>query len=208
MSHATIMNDSYHTYEWVMPCISEYHITHTKESCHTYEWVMSRMDSHTTPNKWVMSSMNESCHTYEWVVSCIYESYHTHEWVMSRMNKSCHMYEWVMSCMNESYHALSHAHTNVFIHILYRNHTYIYTKYSHKSALQSLFVTFTHVYNTSSQKTALQSLLVTFHLIYIHYDVATIGRLPENIGLFCKRALQKRPMLCKRDLYFQGAYKT
>jgi len=31
---------------------------------------------------------------------------------------------------------------------------------------------------------------------------ATIKRRPKNIGLFCKRALQKRPIFCKRDLHF------
>jgi len=29
------------------------------------------------------------------------------------------------------------------------------------------------------------------------YGVATISRMPKNIGLFCKRALQKRPVFCK-----------
>jgi len=32
---------------------------------------------------------------------------------------------------------------------------------------------------------------------YIFYDVATISRLPESIGLFCKRALSKR--LCSAN---------
>ena len=30
------------------------------------------------------------------------------------------------------------------------------------------------------------------------YGVATISRLLKITGLFCKRALQKRPILCKR----------
>jgi len=37
------------------------------------------------------------------------------------------------------------------------------------------------------------------------YEVAAINRLPKNIGLFCKRALQNRPIFCKRDLHVQGA---
>jgi len=40
----------------------------------------------------------------------------------------------------------------------------------------------------------------------IVYGVATIGRLLKNIGLFCKRALQRRPIFYRRDLYFYGAY--
>ena len=35
------------------------------------------------------------------------------------------------------------------------------------------------------------------------YDgVGTVGRMLEKIGLSCKRALQKRPILCTRDLCF------
>jgi len=37
----------------------------------------------------------------------------------------------------------------------------------------------------------------------ISNGVATIGRMLKNIGLFCKRALQKRPIYCKRDIYVQ-----
>ena len=54
------------------------------ESCHTYEWVMSHIwMSHVT-------RMNKSCHTYEWVMShrrhaCSRETCHTHEWVMSHV---------------------------------------------------------------------------------------------------------------------------
>ena len=36
----------------------------------------------------------------------------------------------------------------------------------------------------------------------ISCGVATMSRLLENIGLFCKRAIQKRPIFCKRDLRF------
>ena len=34
------------------------------------------------------------------------------------------------------------------------------------------------------------------------YGVATSRRMLKNIGLICKRALQKRPIFCKRDPYF------
>jgi len=36
----------------------------------------------------------------------------------------------------------------------------------------------------------------------VTYRVAPIRRLLQNIGLFCKRALQKRPIFWKRDLSF------
>ena len=57
MSHVTHMNESCHTYEWVMSHIWMSHVTHMNESRHTYEWVMSHIwMSHVT-------YMNESCHT-------------------------------------------------------------------------------------------------------------------------------------------------
>jgi len=36
----------------------------------------------------------------------------------------------------------------------------------------------------------------------VPYGVATIGGLLKNVSLFCKKALQTRPIFCKRDLYF------
>jgi len=84
-SDGTHMNESCHTYKWVMSHIWVSHVTPTNESCHTYEWVMSHIRmSHVT-------HMNESCHTYEWVMSHIRTSHVTH------MIESCHIYEWVMS---------------------------------------------------------------------------------------------------------------
>ena len=39
----------------------------------------------------------------------------------------------------------------------------------------------------------------TCYILINRYGVATISRLLKMIGLFCKRALQKRPIFCKRD---------
>jgi len=40
--------------------------------------------------------------------------------------------------------------------------------------------------------------------IYVKaYGVATISRMLKNIGLFCKRALQKRPVFCKETCIFK-----
>jgi len=36
-----------------------------------------------------------------------------------------------------------------------------------------------------------------------YYGVATISRMLKNIGLFCKRALQKRPVFCKETCIFK-----
>jgi len=63
---------SYHTYERDMICIRMMrhtllmrHVTHVNESCHTYEWVMSHL--------WIshITHINESCHTYKWCMSLI-----------------------------------------------------------------------------------------------------------------------------------------
>ena len=35
------------------------------------------------------------------------------------------------------------------------------------------------------------------------YTVATISRMLKNVGLFCKRALQKRPIFCKEKYIFK-----
>jgi len=35
------------------------------------------------------------------------------------------------------------------------------------------------------------------------YGVATISRMHKNIGLFCKRDLQKRPIFCKETYIFK-----
>jgi len=69
------MNESCHTYEWVVSHIWTSHATHMDVSCHIYEWVMSHIwMSHVThTNERVMSPwwtshvthMNESCRTYE-----------------------------------------------------------------------------------------------------------------------------------------------
>ena len=42
-SYVIRMNESCHTYEWVMSHIWMSHVTHMNESRHTYEWVMSHI---------------------------------------------------------------------------------------------------------------------------------------------------------------------
>jgi len=62
----THVNDSCHTYEWVMSHMWMSHVTHVNESCHTYEWVMSHI--------WIshVTHAIESWCTYEWVMSYIW----------------------------------------------------------------------------------------------------------------------------------------
>ena len=85
MRYVTHMDESCHTYGWVISHIWMSHFTHMNESCHTYGWVMSHIwMSHVT-------HMDESCHTCEWVMSHIWMSHVTH------MDESYHTYRWVMS---------------------------------------------------------------------------------------------------------------
>ena len=42
-----------------------------------------------------------------------------------------------------------------------------------------------------------------FTSLIVPYGVATISRMLKNIGLFCKRALQKRPVFCKETCIFK-----
>jgi len=83
MSHVTHMNESCHTYQWVVSHIWMSRVTMINESCHIQKSHVihineSRPMSHThrwpprAHNEWVMSHtwtshvthMNESCHTY------------------------------------------------------------------------------------------------------------------------------------------------
>jgi len=53
MSHVPRMNESWHTYKWVMSHMWMSHVTHMTESCHTYEWVTAHTCmSHVTPMKY------------------------------------------------------------------------------------------------------------------------------------------------------------
>jgi len=45
--------------------------------------------------------------------------------------------------------------------------------------------------------------LTYMHVCIYTYGVATISRLLKIIGLFCKRALQKRPIFCKETYIFK-----
>jgi len=75
------MNESWHTYDWVMAHRWRSHGTQMNESWHTYECVMAHM--------------NESWHTYEWAMAHIWMSHGTH------MNESLHTYQTRLSDMSD-----------------------------------------------------------------------------------------------------------
>ena len=88
MSHVTLMDESCHTYEWVMSHSWMSHVTLMNESCQTHEWVMSHIwMSHATHmnvscNTWMshVTHMNESCHTYEWVTGPVSQRWRPDQW--------------------------------------------------------------------------------------------------------------------------------
>ena len=118
------MNESCHTYEWVVSYIWMSHVTHVNEdnspqshtwmshvarmneSCHTHEWVMSHAwISHATPHTWMIhvTHMNESCHTCEWVISHIVTS---HMWTQRGLSPQS---EFVTHLQ---YQCVTHLHVN------------------------------------------------------------------------------------------------
>jgi len=71
MSHAAHLNESHHTYEWVV-YIYMSHAMHMNESCDTYKWVMwYTWMSHVTYT-------NEPRDTYNWVMLHVWRSPVTH----------------------------------------------------------------------------------------------------------------------------------
>jgi len=75
------MNESWHTYEWVMAHIWMSHGTHMNDVSTHMIWVMAHI--------WVShgTRINESCHTHEWC-ECTYESLHIFEWVKAHIWRS------------------------------------------------------------------------------------------------------------------------
>jgi len=65
MSHGTHVNESWHTYEWVMAHIWTSHGAHMNVSWRTYQRVMAHIWM------WHGTRMNESWHTYEWAMAHI-----------------------------------------------------------------------------------------------------------------------------------------
>ena len=75
MSHVTHVDETCHTYGWVMSHMWMSYVTLMDESCHIYGWVVSHIwMSHVT-------HIDESCHTYRWVMSHISMSHVTHIWM-------------------------------------------------------------------------------------------------------------------------------
>jgi len=130
---------------------------------------------------------------YEWVVShvceCVishirmspithmFESFHIWMRHVAHMNESCRTYAWVMSHVR-----MGHVTHDCIVNRLRVNICMYACLYMH-----------VHVHVHSYMHTS---------MCVCYYRVVTLCRLFETIDLFCKRALQKRPIFCKRDISF------
>ena len=100
------MNESWHTYEWVIAHIWRSHGTHMNESWHTYEWVMSHIcwgrhlcvwhiwmghhDAHILMTSMCVRHTTSKvyvCDTYDLAFIC---ETHMTSMCVTHMNESCH----------------------------------------------------------------------------------------------------------------------
>ena len=101
--HVTHMNESCHTYEWVMSHIWMRHVIHMNESCHTYEWIMSQVWKMRCAYTSVLRSLprhatDQRLYKSERVMSHL-EHIPSNMWTshVTHINKSRHTHERVMS---------------------------------------------------------------------------------------------------------------
>ena len=112
------MNESCHTYKWVISHICTSHVTHTSESGHTYEWVTKLywhrrqctsahncpiIHAHISSHKPVSRVTHMNASPIELAQELEYQrahpSNHTHTHIVTQTNKSCHTYECVTNCI-------------------------------------------------------------------------------------------------------------
>ena len=94
-----------------------------------------------------------------------------------------------------------YTHTNLALSIcLYIRTTYthyVYTLRAHTNLAISIYI-----YTNLAVSVSLSFVCVCCKWVSL-YEVATISRMLKNIGLFCKRDLQKRPIFCKETYIFK-----
>jgi len=152
MSHATHTNESCHRCKRVIPRLWMSHFTrvneschvHMNESCHTYEWVMSHKKESCPTYESVMWQIGEwhgieLCHTYHNMggldpmpqhVTHIHELWHIYSWDMSHIWMSHVTQKWVMSYVWEHegdpspWRSMSHTSINHVSYINESHHKY------------------------------------------------------------------------------------
>jgi len=96
--YVTRMNESCHTYEWLMPCMND--VTHIVKQSLTHVVKQS------------LIRMCDMTHSYVIHTHALYELWHTYvetdfvymSAVANQGEETCHTYEWVTSHMNQSWH--------------------------------------------------------------------------------------------------------
>ena len=108
ISEVAHMNESWHTYEWVMARIWMRHVTHMNEAWHRYEWDMPHI------------SMCHAAHIW-WVVSHIHRWFwndHRAAWTsLPRKNGLCHTHDWVTNHVTHTVVSSCHTYECVTPHI-------------------------------------------------------------------------------------------
>jgi len=74
--------------------------------------------------------------------------------------------------------------------------------YSQFSGMLTHTYTNTHTHTQAHTHTYTHTQRIV-NCLMAEYGVATISRMRKNIGLFCRRALQKRPVFCKETCIFK-----
>jgi len=120
------MDETCHTYGWVMLHIWMSHVTHMDETCHTYGCVTSHI--------WMSH------------VTHIDESYHTHGWVMSRiwMSHGILMDTWVKRLTSHGIHVIA------VIACTWMSYSHEYrrvSQYGHGNFLKNQFATKCTIFN-------------------------------------------------------------
>jgi len=159
-------------------------VTHMQESCPSYEWVTSRMSmSH-------VARIDESCRRQNastYISVSLWMSHGKH------ISESCHSSEWVMSLISVTVNRVTHVdESRPVTHMRESCHFYWWGMSG---------IEYCHVNRCLSEWAI--SLIWMSHVTDMNYGVAMTSRLFKMIGLFCKRALQKRWYSAKETYDFK-----
>ena len=205
------MNESCHTYEWVVSHKWMSHVTHMNELCYTCERVMSHI--------WIghVTHAHESCHTYVWVTSRICMSHVTHMngsrytcvWVMSHiwmgpcthMYESRHTYESFMSHMWMSH--VTHMNGSRYTYAWVMSHIITHmngSRYTHAWVMSHIWmghgihpIPLAGTFVFGPQWVIFQKLAAKLDS-KVRWSRVVSDDKTHNTGLFC--VSQKRPVLC------------
>ena len=148
------------------------HVTQKNWTCHVEEWVMCRKEVDYVCRK---DDVCPTCDTEEWV------TWHRVMSQVTQKDSSCHTEEWNM-CQKDSITLHRTAtHCNIELNVTQRNEICVRKRFN---LFVSTIICVLRVWTIS--------IFWRINRCFRRYGVAMICRLLKIIGLFCKRALQKR----------------